>query len=152
MIKKVAAVKMSISATGTSNEFGFTLLELLIVIVLLGLLSAVGAQIIPSKTDYLEKSANLAEHKLRKARLNAMKTGNTHFIACQDLIRKNISASMTNAPDISLSYSCMLADEPSDGVFFYADGSASGEVIKLTVKDATLRITIDWLTGAIRRE
>lgn len=139
--------KTPISAIGTSNERGLTLLELLVVIVLIGLLATVGAQAIPGDERRLQRATDHVEHQLRMARLRALKTGSSVNIPCNELTAPRQAASAGLNEDSAVPGSCIGSRGPAVGVTFFADGSSSGEVIELAVGKGRVRIHINPLTG-----
>lgn len=144
--------KTPILEIGTSNERGLTLLELLVVIVLIGLLAAVGAQAIPGDGRRLQSATDHIEQQLRMARLRALETGRSVTIPCHELTspRKAKSAPLKN--DSGAPVSCIGASGPAAGVTFFADGSSSAETIELVAGKERIRIHIDPLIGSSTRD
>jgi len=144
-------VKTPTSAIGTSCERGLTLLELLVVIVLLGFLAAIGAQAIPGDARRLQRVSEFVELQLRKARLNAMKSGVAEFLPCTTLGSRQGKAEASKR-DAGLTVACAGVKGSARGIIFFADGSSSGETIELVSGQAYIRIGVDALTGAVSVE
>lgn len=139
--------KTPTSAIGTGSERGVTLLELLVVIVLLGLLSVVGARAIPGDGWRLQGASEGVEHRLRKARLSAMRSGIAVFLPCESLAIPGGTEPVAPDRSAGLTTSCIGMAGRARGITFFADGSSSGETIELASGMARTRIQVDALTG-----
>lgn len=135
-------------STGTSREYGFTLLELLVVIALIGLLASVGAQTVLHSGAHLDQQADRVEQSLHRANIQARKSGLPVYIACAQLAKDS-----TELPEDDTSgTSCRSGHNPKDSLTFYPDGSSSGETIEIQVGDDQVRLLVDWLSGEIARD
>jgi general secretion pathway protein H len=121
-------------------EAGFTLVELLVVLVLLGLLTAVAAPRLatlrqPSLTDV----GRGVSAQLRGYRILAMRSG------------RAVPAELSTYP---LPQGFALAPEEGEGptgpVIFLPDGRSSGGSFLLVGPNDQARIAVDWLTGEVR--
>lgn len=141
--------RIPISAIGINSERGVTLLELLIVIVLLGLLSFIGAQALPGDDRHLQNASERIEHRLRKARLNAMRSGTAVFLPCESLLAtpSDRMNPVTSSRSTDLTAICSGETRRTEGITFFTDGSSNGEAIELVSGTARIRIHIDTLTG-----
>lgn len=141
--------KTPTSAIGTGNERGVTLLELLVVIVLLGLLSAIGAQVIPGDERRLQSASERVEHRLRKARLSAMRSGAAVFVPCESMASSRRGEAAKADRDTGFTVSCTSAAGRERGITFFPDGSSSGEAVELMSGRTRTRIRVDALTGSL---
>jgi len=126
-----------------------TLLELLVVIVLLGLLAAIGAQAIPGDDRRLQGVSERAEHRLRKARLSAMRSGVAMFVPCESMASSRRGEASKADRDTGFTVSCMSAAGRERGITFFPDGSSSGEAVELMSGRTRTRIRVDALTGSL---
>lgn len=153
MIRKGAVARIPISAIGINSERGVTLLELLVVIVLLGLLSLIGAQALPGDDRHLQTVSERIEHRLRKARLSAMRSGTAVFIPCESLAApSDRTTPVTSSRSTDWMVTCSGEVGRTEGITFFTDGSSSGGIIELVSGVARIRIHIDTLTGISRLE
>ncbi|WP_256328299.1 MULTISPECIES: prepilin-type N-terminal cleavage/methylation domain-containing protein [Nitrosomonas] len=153
MIRKGAVARIPISAIGINSERGITLLELLVVIVLLGLLSLIGAQALPGDDRHLQTVSERIEHRLRKARLSAMRSGTAVFIPCEFLAApSDRTIPVTSSQSTDLMVICSGEVGRTEGITFFTDGSSSGGIIELVSEMTHRRIHIDTLTGTSRLE
>lgn len=109
------------SATGRSDERGFSLVEALVVLGILGMIAAIG---FPAMEKALAR---------RQQTLAAGKTEGALHAARAEAIR-------TARP--------VRAEA---GIVFYPDGSASGGIIEVDPGDAAIRFSVNASTGAIAR-
>lgn len=131
-------------ATGTALE-GFTLLELLIVIALIGLLAAAGAQILIRSGADLDRQTNRVEQRLYLARKQARESGLPVSIEC---VRLGLEQARLATGEM-WGARCYSGQRPVDSLTFYPDGSASGETIEIRVGEKRVRLSVDWLSGEI---
>ncbi len=153
MIRKEAVARIPISAIGINSERGVTLLELLVVIVLLGLLSLIGAQALPGDDRHLQNASERIEHRLRKARLNAMRSGAAVFLPCESLATPSDRTNpVTSSRSTDFTAICSGEVGRIKGITFFTDGSSDGGTIELVSGTARIRIHIDTLTGTSKFE
>lgn len=133
---------------GINHERGFTLLELLVVIVLIGLLASVGAQTIFHLGNTLNREADRIEQRLYQASIQARESGLKVSVACARLLSGPVGASSHDAPSVS----CRSESGPMDFLTFYPDGSSSGGSIKLRTDIEHIILSVGWLSGEVIRE
>jgi general secretion pathway protein H len=125
---------------------GFTLLETIVVLVILGLALTIVAGFLPRRNPTLELSAatSRASSALRLARARAMAEGRVvPVVAIPDGHGLRIDATaLSLGPSVTVRFA-----EPR--ILFEPDGSASGGSLSLQVEQRRRIIQIDWLTGRV---
>jgi general secretion pathway protein H len=138
-----------------SGEAGFTLIEVLVVIVILGLTVALVAARGPARNAGLETRAATSEavQTLRLGRSRAIAEDRpvavtidlpSHRVALDGVLRAALPAWIPLAD--------RMADgtEPRRAVFDFApDGSATGGIVVLGNPGRRFLVSVDWLTGRI---
>lgn len=125
--------------TGTNRERGFTLLELLVVIALIGVLTSIGAQTTFLPAMSLDRLANKVEGRLHAARQQARESGRSVTVSCPE--RENVA-----------SVTCQRGLDGEAALTFYPDGSSNAAGIELRDGKRHIFISVDWLSGEIARE
>jgi general secretion pathway protein H len=135
---------------------GFTLVELLVVITILGLFSAGAAQVLyrsdPSFT--LRNALAEVETALRTARSEAQLRNRSVAVAFDTAKARYLSRGVwTSLPD-TISLHLVVAgrekiDDATAAIRFYPDGAATGGKVYLSDALETQSITVDWLTGRV---
>jgi general secretion pathway protein H len=117
----------------TSRSNGFTLLEMLIVILVMGLIMAMLAGYGPPKSKWLETKAAArgVAAAMVFARGQAIATGQPAQVV------------LPKVPD-------WLGETVSGPITFEPDGSSSGGSVVLDDHGRDLTVTADWLTGQAR--
>lgn len=152
---------MTAVTTGSSSRrrvAGITLVELLIVFTLLATLTAVLTPIlVPSPLRTLRGAASEIATTLRETRRQAqagqarrrftVDTGSGRFgIEGRPDWRQlpdGIAVSLTTAESL-------LDDRRRGGIDFFPDGSSTGGRVSLSMKDQSLQVDVEWLTGRVR--
>ncbi len=123
------------SATGRTDERGYTLIEMLVVLAVMGLVSGIAFPSVERAVaaQQFRKDVAAAEALLRDARATAIARGVSVRISEQD------------APDkVALTM-------PRGAQRFYPDGSADGGSVIVARGNRRARLEIDAATGLIRR-
>jgi general secretion pathway protein H len=118
--------------TSRSSESGFTLLEMLIVIVVMSLIMGMLAAYGPQKSHWLETrgaAQNLAG-AMAEARGRSIASGTP------------VTLKLPAVPN-------WLTETASGPIIFQPDGSATGGTVTLTEQARSIAVTVDWLTARV---
>lgn len=137
---------------------GFTLVELLVVVVIMGLAYALAAPALGSGTAgaQLKAGARQLAAGLRKARSEAL-TKQTETTVTIDLSARGFQVSgdprvhrLPKAADVALytARSEQVADAVG-AIRFYPDGGSTGGRVSLSTRDRRYEIDVNWLTGKV---
>jgi general secretion pathway protein H len=143
--------------TSRNKEAGFTLIEMIVVLVMLGLVVGVVLTRGPMRSRTLELRAAASELAagLRIARAQAIKLDRpvTFLI---DLARHSYSIDGARARALPLRMALSIIAVSGDtlgrrlgGITFEPDGSATGGRIEIADGDRRLQVGVDWLTGRV---
>jgi general secretion pathway protein H len=130
----------------SSPERGFTLIETIVVLVILGMALGIVAGFLPRRNTTLELSAATSRvaGALRIARSRAMAEGHpVPFVAVPDghgFRVENSTVSLGSAITVVMA-------QPQ--ILFASDGSTSGGSLRVMVGGKQLLIQVDWLTGRV---
>jgi general secretion pathway protein H len=136
---------------------GFTLVELVVVLVLIATLAGIGAMVIGQAMPgrQLRGAARDIAGQLRFTRAQAIATGREQVFEL-DVAGKRWRAAESRSgdlpDDIELRVITARGESPVDGVAavrFFPDGAATGGRIVLSVDDAAWRVDVGWLTGEV---
>lgn len=140
-----------------SGSAGFTLIEMLAVLVVLSLAVAVAGFAIRSRTGRLDLTSAAAKIASlgRQARNQAIRSGGSASLIV-DLSARTVAAA-TAAPlalpsDVDIEVVSARGESPSDGVAaitFFPNGSATGGTIRLQSLGAAREIRVNWFTGRV---
>ncbi|MDL2170587.1 MULTISPECIES: prepilin-type N-terminal cleavage/methylation domain-containing protein [Asaia] len=128
-------------------ESGFTLIEMLVVLVILGMIGAIVVRHGASHPARLElrNAARQIAALMRETHARALYTGRA-----QELDINPLSGSYVITPATAGALPAITITPDTTSVFrFYPDGSASGPVLGLSRGASRMTLGVNWLTGAI---
>lgn len=142
------------TTTTKQGEEGYTLLELLIVVAIIGLISAaaptVYAGLVP-QFQVRQFAEDIAD-KARELRILARQDGTIHWM---EFANGSNTVLVDGEPwagldDMSLVFNAenTWSGASTDRVEFYPNGSNSGGDIALSIRNIEVVVTFDWVTGA----
>jgi general secretion pathway protein H len=141
-----------------ASERGFTLLEMVCVLALIAMMSAVLLPLIPRHTSRarLQAYALQAAAVLKEDRNAAIRRGTgvaTLVDAGSHLIRSGATADIIRIPE-DVRFEALLPQtcnrrEALSTISFFASGMSCGGVIALTRLDVGYEVRVNWLTGRI---
>lgn len=156
---------MQTSATGNRPrsrsarraQAGFTLLEMLTVLVILGMAASLVAHSVSRRSDRMTLSALATEiaSRARATRSKAIETGRDAMLSV-DLERRNIASagwrSLLPIPaDIDLDVVASAAEQRGavTAIRFFPNGASSGGTIRLSQSGSSYEIRVNWFTGRV---
>ena len=134
---------------------GFTLLEMLVVLVILALLAGTGVVMLRPPSDALQLQAATRKlcASLRLARARAI-AGNADSVATIDVATKTyridalVPAALPPRTLVTVTFAASERRPANDGTFrFFPSGGATGGDIRLALGAASTHIALNWLTG-----
>lgn len=134
---------------------GFTLVELLVVLLILGMALAAVAQVIGRPTPELELRTAASETAalFREARAIAIYSNRATTVAV-DIDARTVSIDAERkrsiAPDIGVTLLAMSSNQAGERVGlvrFFPDGSSTGGDLTLFADEVTYHVVVNWLTG-----
>lgn len=144
------------SRSETGRDGGFTLIEIIVVLVILGLALTVVATHGPPRSRGVDLRVTAAEiaATLRQARAQAIATNRTLRVVV-DAEHHRIDTPNGTMRGIPAEFGIALrglgarVDNPRIAIAFAPDGSSSGGTIELSSAAMRLRIVAAWLTGRV---
>ncbi|HEY1300337.1 MAG TPA: GspH/FimT family pseudopilin [Stellaceae bacterium] len=142
------------------REPGFTLVETLVVLTIVALLTAAAPMIVSGLPGVrLRAAADDLATTLRQLRRQAIRGGETtaltfdpaarSYRASTDRLARPLPAAVAK---IGFETTALWRADPSPTVRFFADGSATGARIVLENGARSAAVTVDWLSGRVRRD
>jgi general secretion pathway protein H len=145
-------------ARNRTSEHGFTLLEMVCVLALIGMMAAVLLPWFPRHTSRSRLQAYVLQTAaLLKADRNAAIRSGTGVATLVDaggrLIRSGATAEMVRIPD-DVQFEALLPRtcerrEALSTISFFASGMSCGGAITLTRLDTGYEVRVNWLTGRV---
>jgi len=145
------------------NRFGYSLLELVAVLALLGIISAAATVRLASKSMGnlgAKADARGLALDLMQARRRAIATGNNHFIEFQQesgkivgyTVRQRLEGGGTEAvePPRRFAEDITATVSPSSPEFTFEGEALAGYTITLAAPDRTWQVTVAQATGAVQ--
>jgi general secretion pathway protein H len=145
-------------STLVASAAGFTLLEMLVALAILGLLAALTLPILvkPSDGFRLRTAANDLITALRLARTGAI-LRQAEMVVVIDLEQRTMESPMMPMkrlpPDIAADMRIAAPERATasrGGFRFFPDGSSTGGDVRLRAGGREARICVSWLTGQAR--
>lgn len=138
---------------------GFTLVEMLVVVTILALVSAIAMPLLakPSDTVRLQASARDLVGALRISRSAAL-ARNAEVVLVIDVDRRTFESPAVRRRLLPADITAQLTfAEPERqgrsgaGFRFFPDGSATGGTVRLALNGKEARVCVDWLSGEARQ-
>ena len=129
---------------------GFTLLEMLVVIAVMGLIAAIGFPAIARGIERSEfrAASSALDLAVRQARAAGIDGGAPVPLRFRpDATERELSGDMARR-----SLTPLQIDMPDGGIIFFPDGSSSGGTIALAGRSQSYRLHIDAANGAVKVE
>jgi general secretion pathway protein H len=135
------------SATGNKNQAGFTLLEMLVVVGIMGLIAALvfPAWISPVRRAQIYEARAALAANLGLARAASVRGNQTVTLELAD----DGSGYFWESTGAHLPAPVSIEGQPRS-VTFYADGSSTGGALTLKEKERAVTVTVDPATGLVR--
>ena len=142
------------------REWGFTLVETLVVLTIVALLTAAVPMIVSGLPGVrLRAAADDLATTLRQLRRAAIRHGETTALTFDPAARSYRASTDRSAhplpaavAKIGFETTALWHADSSPTVRFFADGSATGARIVLDNGARSAAVTVDWLSGRVRRD
>lgn len=146
------------SSQEKSQAEGFTLLELLVVLAIIGLMSTVVLVSLPGSKDTLDLKVAARDVMMQviESRNQAIRTGrDVRFVinmADGEFWTENSGISRTLPEGVELEIHTAKSEQGDNNtaaIRFFPDGSSTGGYVRLSRGKSNYRIDVSWLTGKI---
>jgi general secretion pathway protein H len=139
------------------GERGFTLLELLVVLVILSLMLTLAPSLMAGGGAKLRVAARDLTFDLRQLRDNAIRDGITTSLTLDaahhgyQLNPANRLRPLPQDADLTLTPGAPpLVGDPTPEIIFYPDGSSSGGTLTLEDRTVSYAVRVDWVGGQLQ--
>jgi general secretion pathway protein H len=139
------------------NQRGFTLLELVVVLLIMGLAAGLAAPAIGRSTDALRVRAEVAGFSavLRHAREQAISTRRTHRVvvdATEHQVKVLVGDEVRRTRAIPARWTIDSPGNTGLAVRFEPQGTSSGADYRIVADDVAWRVTVDAFTGRVKSD
>lgn len=134
---------------------GFTIIELLVVLAILGILAVAAPRLVSLDGPRLRAAANLLSTDLAALREEAIRLHRTGRIVMEPgrymMFPSGRQQALPEGASLSVTPSLpTFLDAPQDGIVFFPDGTSSGGRIVLARGGTSYEVTVGWLNGTVR--
>jgi prepilin-type N-terminal cleavage/methylation domain-containing protein len=129
---------------GRRDNAGFTLLEVLVVLMLLALVSAAGISYVRPTLNSVKAPVSILEQAIARHRLLAKRSASLISIPCDGLI----GYETTHIKVVE----CRQGNRAVPFVALYPDGSITLDALTVDVDDDLFTLNVDWLSGRVGDE
>lgn len=152
----ITATGNEVGNRGKSASRGFTLIEMLAVIVLIAIAVTVAAVSLHGRSrGELQAAAQRVAAGLRDTRTRAMATGKPQWFSVDlrahaYMVPGRDPRGLPAAATVHVESAAEAGAQPGVArIGFFPDGSSSGGNISLSEARRSVRVDVDWLTGAV---
>ncbi len=156
---KVEKARRRILLAGNSNNKGFSLIEVLVVLSIIGLLSSLIIPVFGKGNPQVEinSAASRLASILKLCRSEAIAKNEKRTFVIDvgvnnfycDSLAKKYSYKQEIETELTTTEKGVAENSLVGKMFFYPDGSSSGANINLKHGDIKRAITVDWITGKV---
>ena len=141
------------------SEGGFTLLEMLVVLSIIGVIAAVSLPLLDKPADAVQLESTAADlaSAFRATRAAAiLRRIETTLVIDVDKGRVRSSATTERVwpknVTANIKFAALRGIQPKEGAFrFFPDGSSTGGEVTLNLHRRQTKVCVDWLTGNVRQ-
>jgi general secretion pathway protein H len=149
-----------LSKAGRQSRSGFTLVEMLVVLVIVALTATIAVPLLGASQDGLRlRQASGEMAAALRATRSAAVVRNAATTLLIDVDRRTFESdvvsrrSFASSIEAKLTFASGIGLTRFDGGFrFFPDGSSTGGDIMLSLRGNQAKVCVDWLTGQVRQE